>query len=466
MTKKTWRCAECTTINICYLFCCKQCGFSRDESNSLEERSLRNGHRITSSQSAGSSSFRQALHGPLKNSAHGERELRKVVKTAKEKSGRAGNRGRGNNKVGAAIAIASNAAAVAEARANLKHFYFSENTIAAYESEVRLYEQVMIAAQDVPFPLSSDSIEKFASVLREAGYRGGVCYMTAIATQNKLLGYDMSPQEQFSMKMARIALKRDLGEEHSVDPIRLDQLKKLSGMGLSNYQLLVCRLSVVGIFFCLRPSEICGLGKVCICKGECVCDPHVILNDKCKTVTLRLHGDKTHQTGEILTLRLGCTCGGKQRHDLVPTCPYHVVRKIVDDSKHPVQFLSQGVKTKKLGYQSFLTCLKDMMGKLGRVVLDNGMSIYGGQSLRRAGAMYLAAANWTQERIRLWGRWAVGSRVVERYIRNAALMNHCPGEAMASVIGSFNDLAMSRTRKTPHGIAQNFSPLIFLFSLI
>jgi hypothetical protein len=282
----------------------------------------------------------------------------------------------------------------------------------------------MAESQITPWPLHETSITRFASILKVCKYRGANCYLTAISSTNKLMSHQLDFKAAYAMRMARIACDRDLGDDFSVDPITLSQLRDVGKLTSSRFRLLVGRLAVIGIYYCLRPRELLNLRGLCQCHStSCSCSAAVRL--RCGELQITLYGDKTHQKNEKIVRSLVCCCGGSTAKWPIPICPVCAFKAIISSSsvRSPKTFwLSQGKLKKPLKYQGFHDELVLMMASLGRVTKVNGRCLYGGQSLRRSGAQALAASGWCLALIRLWGRWAPDSQVVNRYVRNAALL--------------------------------------------
>jgi len=162
----------------------------------------------------------------------------------------------------AALRIAADPNLAAAAEKELKKDFFADKTVEAYSAEVKFYEEKMKAGGLSPWPLNDKKVTKLVSILKVLSYRGAKGYLGAVSTTNQLLGYELDDVGKFAMRMARASVGRNLGPDFTVDPITLNLLNKVVTQSpLSAYRVLVLRLCVVGMFFCLRP------GRLVVIKG-------------------------------------------------------------------------------------------------------------------------------------------------------------------------------------------------------
>ena len=322
MMKRIWKCSNCSTINTKVSVRCKKCKLER-----CDEQQART--------AVSNDTFKKAIYSDRVAPASVKRKLKKITDSVP--SSYIGKRER-------AVMIARSSALSVAAEMELKDAYFSESTCRAYSSEVKLYELLMAESQIVPWPLHETSITRFASLLKVCKYRGANCYLTAISSTNKLMSHQLDFKAAYAMRMARIACDRDLGDDFSVDPITLSQLRDVGKLTSSRFRLLVGRLAVIGIYYCLRPRELLGLRGLCQChSASCSCSAAVRL--RCGELQITLYGDKTHQKNEKIVRSLVCCCGGSTAKWPIPTCPVCACKAIISSSsaRSPRKFwLSQG----------------------------------------------------------------------------------------------------------------------------
>ena len=420
--KSSWKCKSCSAKNLNLITKCKKCKTSRDGS---------------SSSGSACNTFVSAL---LKHKKPSDTDLQELNKLAS--SSASGRKDR-------AILLSADPALSSTAEYTLREDFFSKGTIRSYSSEVRLYEQIVMASGIVPWPVSALGLTRFSAVLKALQYRGSNCYLSAVVTANGLQGHRLDDNAKFHLRLCRSSVCRDIGDDFSVEPITLKLLADVAKIAasLTPLQLLVSRLAVVGVFFCFRPSELVGLRGFCYCaeNSPCSCGSSVRCSNKCLTITLR--GDKTHQDGALLPLSLSCDCKRKDTSaHAVPLCPVCAVNLLYRDSRAcpPKKWwLAQGSADKPLSYTSFHKTLVDCMKLIGRTVKIGNRHMYGGQSMRRGGAQALACAGWSLALIRLWGRWAENSRVIERYVQKAPLWRK-DLHVTKSIRGSIDDVPTSR----------------------
>ena len=147
------------------------------------------------------------------------------------------------------VGIITSSSLRAAAESALRADYFSTGAVSSYRSEVRLYEQLMIAAQINAWPMSVDSVNSFAGGLKVLRYRGAQAYLSAVCTCNKLLKFTMPPEVAFAVKMARASLACGSGDDWTIDPITIEMTCELSRKVLSPLQLLVGRLMLAVFTF-------------------------------------------------------------------------------------------------------------------------------------------------------------------------------------------------------------------------
>lgn len=328
-----------------------------------------------------------------------------------------------------ALAVASEAGQVSDF--HLVSGWFSASTIACYSSKCFLYEQIMEASKMPAWPVTAASITRFAGVLKCTNYVGARTYLSAVISSNAVMGYQLSDSERHVTRLANRSCKRD-SEEHDnfKDPITLEHLERMEEVIKGkdrSYRALVARLAVLMFFFLLRPREALSLTGWCDCStcsaDKCKCKADVNLGKQ--SCWIKIRGDKTEQSGSVITRKLRCVCGGKQMSREVPICPVCCLRKIRMESKMTVDDrhwkLAAGSKDKPLAYDGFHKMLMQLMEDIGEDIYedDGHTKKYGGQSLRRGGAQRLALEGTPVHLIKLWGRWE--SFVVFRYILECPL---------------------------------------------
>jgi len=393
--KLNWKCT-CGTKNIVALQFCGHCKCPRD--GVLEPSA---------------STFEIALRGHKKTSKKALQQVQDDVANG-HKSRQSG-----------ALLIASDKLLSEAAEHSLRSDYFSNSTVTSYASEIKFYENVMLAAGMCAWPITVASVTRFASILKSMQYRGAKCYLSAVVTCNRLKCHHLTEEIKFSIKMARQSVSRGLGDDFSVEPITLNMLDELGKSSLTPLRKFIGRLGVIGLYFCFRPNELVTLKGWCTCRPSAPCSCGASVRVVRNKLTITLKGDKTHQSGVDLPLSLNCCCKGSTAHMPIPTCPVCCMKAIYKSSApapcHKWHVAQGPCKGKPLSYNAFHDGLIEAMRSIGRTVKLGNRHLYGGQSLRRGGAQALAIAGWSLPLIRLWGRWAEDSQVVRRYVMHAPL---------------------------------------------
>ena len=257
--------------------------------------------------------------------------------------------------------------------------FLAPRTIAAYSSEVKLYEEVVGSRGLAAWPVSQNGLVIFGGVLRAAGYKAGNQYLSAVMTTSKLLGYTPSPEVRETRSRLQKALERGQGSDHQMAPISPSMLQRLAPYAADprvsrderRFRALVLDLMTVGVFFMLRSEEILTLKKV-----------HVLSQVDGSHVKLLLPGGKTNQEERMVVRQLSCVCGSGGGGSVCPVC---AVGRLVANAKG--EYLSSGKLLKRLGYNGFLEKLRLMLADVGEQTFESGstQNRFGTHSLRRGG---------------------------------------------------------------------------------
>ena len=189
----------------------------------------------------------------------------------------------------------------------LKLDRFAPKTIDSYGSETMLYQECMEEAGVQAWPVSARALTLLASVLKVADYKAADCYISAVLSTNRLMGYSVG--QDLTDERAKItkALKRGSGEPNRMKPIMVYQLAMINKFILDgvfsekerSFHELTARLATVALFFLMRVEEVLALQKC-----------HILEYAGFRgSVQIQIPVDKTNQEEVVVLRRLKCTCG-------------------------------------------------------------------------------------------------------------------------------------------------------------
>ena len=324
-----------------------------------------------------------------------------------------------------ALAVAADPDRMSAALRSLHTHFYAPATWASHSSEVKLYMDILVRHNTAhgtdlaPFPTSAHLLNIFAACLKEAGYRAGPQYLSAVTRHNSLLGYALSSHDTAMVTRYNKSLLRGIGDTKHVDGITVLQLHMSCPPVNSTERLIFSwRLMVVGWFFMLRNAELLGLRKADVSFERSPAGGAVPID----RVVITLGATKTNTKGVSLTRALDCTCAGRTP-DRTSVCPAHALASLVFASRGDANVRLTPRCGTVISPDAFRGDIRTLLSDAGIDTLtDEGLHRFGTHSLRRGGAQALARAGWPMDVIKTFGRWL--SDAVELYTLEVPLQTH------------------------------------------
>ena len=296
----------------------------------------------------------------------------------------------------------------------------AKSTKPASDSRLRTFLAICSAWEIQAFPLTPECIRCVGASLKAGGYKSAALYFqTAVSHQLRTQGI---PTSHFLRSMIRDvvrSVKRGLGPSQLKAGFDMAALARVidcrddSPFDMGRVPHMADLMVICG-WFMLREIEI-----------SFARDSHLSLTGMEVTLMVPVHKTNTHGALTVRTLR--CACG--IREELL--CPWHAAeRHVIRLSQHPERRqlryfpLFPNTNGEAVTKYLFVKCLRQTLQQAGVdtvVRQDSGreLELYGGHSLRVAGAQFLAAAGVQTSLIQLLGRWS--SMAIERYVQTAPL---------------------------------------------
>ena len=267
------------------------------------------------------------------------------------------------------------------------------------------------------FPLTPTKIHGVGALLKGAAYRSPKNYLQVAKRHHILAGYPWSDQLKLAADQFRASTMRGMGPPRQSGPIDYitaamtdygeDPVIKNGPIGTNN-------LIVIGVMFLLRELEL-ATARRANCR----------INNKTKTVTMRLTASKRDPEAIGIERTWGCVC---DKNTPANICPFHAAMK-------QQEILNQrfGVIGPEDDIPLFPRldgkCVEgDVMVQLVELIASrqgqalktaDGVTRFGGHSWRATGAVYLSSIGINMHKIALLARWA--SAVITHYTRIAPL---------------------------------------------
>lgn len=259
------------------------------------------------------------------------------------------------------------------------------------------------------FPLNEDKILRVSALFKASGYRSYKNYLSRAKDQHLTLGYEWSDHlTRVAQKCTRSVLRGLAGSVRSeaFEFVKVVEVLQ-NGQGLAHDGAPVHPLPMIvtATYFMLRELEVSA----------------VELSDVTFTsdsVSLHLPVSKTDWAAKGCTRTWSCICD----RDL--PCPYHILRRYVDEVTSQQQCKSGPLFVSRSGTY----CTKDGVvavirwaaGKAGQEVTNlDGEHLLSGHTFRITGARFLSSIGLDAITIQLLGRW--GSDAVLTYLAEAPL---------------------------------------------
>ncbi|CAK0821559.1 unnamed protein product [Prorocentrum cordatum] len=268
------------------------------------------------------------------------------------------------------------------------------------------------------FPLTDESIEAVAAMMKEGGYRSFDQYMSRAKDKHVEMGFAWTDILDRARKLASRAANRGLGPAHQAAAFPLPALMALE---LDEAALArggpaaPGRVVEAGSFFCCREVEI-----------SLALRQHITADREAPSVTWLLPSTNNDPRALGKSRTWPCVCGHPRpltRSMPCACCATHRQLDFLDsrgwtDPSTPL-FPTEtgGTATKEAVVKTF----EAIASKLGLPIVDQGgYRLWGGHSLRVTGAQWLASQGVSIAVIQLVARW--NSDVVFRYVSEAPLL--------------------------------------------
>ena len=319
------------------------------------------------------------------------------------------------------MAVADDPALYAQAVKQLEADFYAPNTWASHASEVKLYENVCKRCRLEPYPVTITTMKHFSALLKAAQYKAAGQYFTAILREHNLRMHPALDQMTLDYKRKLLlSCKRDIGDEHRMEPIDVVMLMKMS-KGVNSVRMqFIWHLACVEWFFLLRSAEALALAPV-----------HCQFVEKGPygrpRVSILVTKSKTDVQARSVKRILDCCCTGEKGYRM---CAYHSLLYLTKNTGGlACESFTPGAGIPALEVQGYRDGIRSLLTCAGVEVRDEeGRWRFGTHSLRRGGAQALARAGWPLELIKFFGRWL--SDVIEIYLLDA------PMQAMGHMIAS------------------------------
>ncbi|KAF4657631.1 hypothetical protein FOL46_007346 [Perkinsus olseni] len=313
---------------------------------------------------------------------------------------------------------------------------YAATTVGPRRSRQRLWQRLTKRLGHAEYPLTVQSIEEVAAILKECKYRSAYSYIRQAAATSADAGYPLGVAEKQALKRVKRACSRGIGPSKQVRPLSVNQLLAM-GEDADGYE--ACQRSwgyIIGCWFMLRVSELVRLK---------LSDATVNLVD-C-SVSLFISSSKTDIGGEGVTRTHGCCCGAGPEGQRL--CPVHTMDDLLQLARRIGRPATEWLFARASGEPwAKRTWLRNLRGDLSRVgVTDNDKYHWGTHSMRRGGAWLLVRAGLTREEIQVFGRWR--SPAVDLYIQESMLVTYGTGYATRA-IGSWAEPCYSTTTRLQH----------------
>ena len=126
-----------------------------------------------------------------------------------------------------AVSISSSDELMAVAKENYQKLMYASGTRAAKDSHISLWAELCKRRSLPAMPMSPLSIEEVGSVMRSAGYRSALSYISDVKLEHIRRGYAWSDALDLAMRDAKRALTRGLGGASKSEEMRLEWLASL-----------------------------------------------------------------------------------------------------------------------------------------------------------------------------------------------------------------------------------------------
>lgn len=221
-----------------------------------------------------------------------------------------------------ALSIAGSRERTQQASSHFTELVYAPSTNNVKEALWNLWTRVAEQTGANSLPLTPESIFTVAAILREAGFRAIMNYVSEAKDRHLRAGYQWSPQLQATFQDCKRASKRAQGEQKRAEETKPDWWQTLHDTwGLVPQAELVhsqgpfggIPVFALGISFLLRETE---LAHLALSKGS------VKVDRKERTITLCLSVSKTDVAGKGVRRTLKCSCSlSSLRRNVM--CPFH-----------------------------------------------------------------------------------------------------------------------------------------------
>jgi hypothetical protein len=297
----------------------------------------------------------------------------------------------------------------------LRREKFARSTVGPKESRCRLFFAIARRACGVPvYPLTSETLETVAGVLKHADYRSAHMYLNEAKLKHIEDGFEWTLQLERQRKLCETSCLRGLGPPKKAGEIRLREIANLPEQEASlagSGPMFTKRTWLIASFWMLREIELAGLR---------VHESHIAVGEDWAELCLPMSKTDTGGLGKRRVLK--CLCSIKDMADghaagstICPVCALKrqltfacgragVSRNEDRALEIPLFPTATGETASK---EATIQAWKAMVSKR-----PEGEEI-GGHSARRSGAKTMSRCGWELWKTQFHGRW--GSDAVKGY---------------------------------------------------
>ncbi len=250
------------------------------------------------------------------------------------------------------------------------------------------------------FPLTTEGLQLAGALLKQGRYRSARQYLYTLKKENVLRGGQWTELLDATFRDTARSCERGLGAARQADALPISQLRFRGDYQGGKLQLASPAL-LTGCWWLLREIELANLRLQ---------DVSVAIGRGCGVAALKVSASKTDWKAKGLVRRHGCACPSV-------LCPVRAVRALLEAAPAGADGNTPLVRGRKGGVARKAEVVKEI--RKFAVHLGAPPGNYSGHSLRVTGAQRLALSGVSEDKIRVFGRWA--SAAMLRYVRDKLL---------------------------------------------
>ncbi len=283
---------------------------------------------------------------------------------------------------------------------NLTRGIYTHTSKRAHEARVAWWVTRANVRQVPPFPLTPEKLQLAGALLKQGKYRSAAQYLYSLKKADAAQGGCWSTLLAITFRDVKRSCERGLGASRQADALPLGELSRVGAYG-------GCRLVhateslLIGVWWMLREIELANLAAE---------DITITAGRGCGVAAVRVSASKTDWRAKGLTRRHGCACPS-------PLCPVRAAKVLLAaamglEGNHTP--LVRGLDGRGASKKHVEREIKAFARHLGATAGQ-----FTGHSLRVTGAQRLAMAGVSEDKIRVFGRWA--GQIMLHYVRDSLL---------------------------------------------